>query len=168
MIKLFALGRWLLDAREWLILLAIAAVAAYFYVDARQVRADRDAWARWAEQTCAFAGAATAAGTVEIETDKGNRRVAKTRGQRCTEAIRDLAHFKLESAVETARILTEARNIEQRNAASDAAIASAQADKQRRAAAEMEKVDAQIGTDNRVDGNWFARLNQLGGLQPND
>jgi hypothetical protein len=29
----------------------------------------------------------------------------------------------------------------------------------------MEEADAKIGNDDRVDGNWFAGINDLGGLR---
>lgn len=165
MTALLGLGRWISGAREWLVLIALAIAAAYFFVDARRVRADRDAWASWGDQLCGFAGATTEAATVEVDTDKGMRKVAKARGQICSEAVRDLAHFRAASQAETARVLQAAREEQQRKSASDLAEAKANAADRRRATARMEEVDAQVGDDDHVDGNWFARLNELGGLR---
>ncbi|QTH22338.1 hypothetical protein HRJ34_02055 [Rhizorhabdus wittichii] len=34
------------------------------------------------------------------------------------------------------------------------------------AARRMEEANAQVSSDDRVDGDWFARLNDLAGLRP--
>jgi hypothetical protein len=164
MMAALAVGRWISGAREWLVLLAVAAVAAWFYVDARQMRADRDAWARWGDQLCAFAGANTAPATVEVQTDKGKRRVEKGRGQLCAEAVQDLAAFKARSQTESARLLAEAQREREQKAAADRAASHSDAADRRAAQAKMEEVDAQVGDDDRVGGDWFARLNELAGL----
>lgn len=161
-----AAWRWISGAREWLVLLAVASVAAWFYVDARQVRADRDAWASWGDQVCAFAGASTAAATVEITTDQGKRKVEKRRGQLCAEAVQALASFKARSQSATAAVLAGAEQQREQKSAADRAAAQANAADRRAAQAKMEEVDAQVGDDDRVDGDWFARLNELGGLHP--
>lgn len=165
MTALLGLGRWISGAREWLVLLALAVVAAYFFVDARRIRADRDAWASWGDQLCGFAGATTAAATVEVDTDKGKRRAAKARGQICSETVQDLAHFRAASRAETARVLQAAREEQHRKVESDLADARASATDRRRAVTKMEEVDENVGDDDRVGGDWFARLNELGGLR---
>ncbi len=160
-----AAWRWIAGAREWLVLLAVAAVAAWFYVDARQVRADRDAWASWGDQVCAFAGTSIAPAVVEIQTDKGKRKVEKARGQLCAESVQDLAVYKVRSQAETARLLADAQREREAKTAADLAAAQAGAADRRAAQAKMEEVDAQVGDDDRVGGNWFAALNELGGLR---
>jgi len=163
--KLLKLAGWIGDAREWLMLLALAAIAAGFYVDARRVRADRDAWASWGGTVCAFAGSTTAAATVTVQTDKGPRKVDKARGQRCAEAVQDLAAFKAGSQAATAGLLADAAKQQESKAAADRAAATDDSAARRAAAAHMEEIDAQIRDDDRVDGNWFAGLNDLGGLR---
>jgi len=142
--------RMFLGSRWW-VLLALAAAAAWFYVDARRARADRDAWSAWADRVCAFAGAAAMQG--------------KPRGQLCAQAVQDLAHFKAASQAETARLLVEAQRAREEKAAGDRAAAAADAADRRLAGAQMEEADAQVREDDRVDGNWFAALNRLGGLR---
>jgi hypothetical protein len=165
MMAVLSVWRWIAGAREWLVLFAVAAAAAWFYVDARQVRADRDAWASWGDQVCAFAGAGTAPATVEIQTDKGPRKVEKPRGQLCAEAVQDLAAFKARSQTESARLLAEAQREREQKAAVDRAASHSDAADRRAAQAKMEEVDAQVGDDDRVGSDWFARLNELAGLR---
>lgn len=162
---LLKLAGWIGDAREWLVLIALGAVAGYFYVDARTVRADRDAWAAWGDQVCGFAGATTAPATVQIDTNKGKRKVAKARGQLCREAVRDLAAYQARGQAATAATLAAAQSERETKTRTDLATATAAAPARHRAITKMEKTDAEIGKDDRVDGNWFADLNRLGGLR---
>ncbi len=150
---------------SWWVLLALASVAAWFYVDGQRVRADRDAWAGWGAQVCAFTGTTPEAATVEIATDKGKRRVKKTRGQLCSEAVQDLASFKAQAISKTADTLATAQSERETKTKTDIATASRDVVARRGAVSKMEEVDAQIGDDDRVDGNWFAGINDLGGLR---
>ncbi|CAN5774602.1 hypothetical protein BH11PSE6_BH11PSE6_01820 [soil metagenome] len=59
---------------EWLVLLALGGVAAYFYADGRAVRADRAEILHAAQVICAGAGADFAAST-KIEADTKGRKV---------------------------------------------------------------------------------------------
>lgn len=150
---------------SWWVLLALASAAAWFYVDGQRVRADRDAWAGWGKQVCAFTGTTPDATTIEVATDKGKRRVKKARGQLCSEAVQDLASFKAQTIGKTADTLATAQVEREAKAKTDIATASRDAGARREAVTKMEEVDAQIGDDDRVDGNWFAGINDLGGLR---
>lgn len=150
---------------SWWVLLALASVAAWFYVDGQRVRADRDAWAGWGAQVCAFTGTTTEAATVEVATDKGKRRVKKARGQLCGEAVQDLASFKAQTIRKTADTLASAQTERETKTRTDISTASRHAIARRAAVTKMEEADAQIGADDRVDGNWFAGINDLGGLR---
>ena len=150
---------------SWYVLLALAAVAGWFYADARRAGADRDAWAQWGAQLCAYTGTTADAATVEVPTNKGKRRVKKARGQLCAEAVQDLASFKAQANSKTADVLGKAQAQREEKATADVAAASRDATDRGRAAAKMEKIDDQVGEDDRVDGNWFAGINDLGGLQ---
>ena len=130
---------------SWYVLIALAAVAGWFYADARRVRADRDAWASWGAQVCAFTGTTTHAATVEIDTNKGKRRVAKERGQLCAEAAQDLASFKAQTTTNAADILGKAQAEREGKATADAAAASRDAADRGRATTKMEKLDEQLG-----------------------
>lgn len=156
---------WFGDTREWLMLLAFASVAAGAYVYARSIAADRDAWASWSKQVCAFAGATTDPATVAIDTDKGKRKVSKARGQVCGEAVQDLAAYKARSQAATAQVLSGAQAARADKTNTDIGTAAANAADRRRAVTNMEKLDAQLGDDDRVDGNYFAGINDLGGLR---
>jgi len=150
---------------SWYVLLALTAVAGWFYADARRARADRDAWAAWGTQLCAFTGTSPDATTVEVSTDKGKRRVKKARGQICIEAVQDLAAFKAQTNARTADLLAKAQAERDAKAAADVATASRNATDRARATTKMEKLDDRIGQDDRVDGDWFAGINDLGGLR---
>lgn len=149
---------------SWYVLLALAAIAGWFYADARRAAADRDAWAAWGVQVCAFTGTTTAAATVEVDTNKGKRRVDKARGQLCGEAVQDLAAFKAQATTKTTDVLGKAQVEREGKSTADVAAASRDAADRGRATAKMEKLDDQVGEDDRVDGNWFAGINDLGGL----
>ncbi len=162
-----ALHAW--AGNSWLVLIAIGIAAAALYVDDRRVRADRDSWASWARETCAHAGVRPDATTIERTDTAGKRhKVAMPRGAVCSEAVQDLATFRAATLAATTRVLSAAAA--EREIKSNRDRAAAQAESANRAAARttMEKADAQIRDDDRVDGNWFAALNRLGGLQPPD
>lgn len=138
----------------FLVLLAVAAVGAYLYVQARQARADRDRVVHWAEVTCAASGTTYAS-------------AAKAKpGEACTDQVAGLARFKATSDQRTAQLLAQAladhdaRQIKDTNAA----LAAAQA--ARSAAALMEAADAKAERTNLVDADWFAALNRTAGLRP--
>lgn len=150
---------------SWWVLLALTFAAGWFYADAQRARADRDAWAGWGAQVCAFTGTTPEAVTVEVATDKGKRRVKKARGQLCSEAVQDLASFKVQTISKTADTLAAAQTERDVKTGTDVATASSNVARRRDAVTKMEKADAQIGDDDRVDGNWFAGINDLGGLR---
>ncbi len=150
---------------SWWVLLALTFAAGWFYADAQRARADRDAWAGWGAQVCAFTGTTPEAATVAVVTDKGKRRVKKARGQLCSEAVQDLASFKAQTIRKTADTLASAQSERETKTKTDVSTASRDAAARRDAVSNMEKADAQIGDDDRVDGNWFAGVNDLGGLR---
>ncbi|UYY78401.1 hypothetical protein [Sphingomonas sp. R1] len=162
-----ALHKW--AGNSWLVLIAMGIATACLYVDTRRTRADRDAWASWARETCAHAGAGTDAATIERKDAAGRtHKVRMPRGAVCREAVQDLAKFRADTLAATARVLGAAAA--EREAKSSRDLVAARVETGNRAAAltTMEKADAQIRDDDRVDGNWFAALNRLGGLQPPD
>lgn len=153
-------------ARSWWSLLAIAAIAAAFWIQLGWVREDRDAWKSLAGQICAIAGTGVEAGTVQIPVEGGKTvRVAKKRGETCSDAIADLAIFKTESLKQTAEILEQARADGEALERADRSTAAAQLEARRTAAINMEKADARIGEDDRVDGDWFDAVNNVAGLR---
>jgi hypothetical protein len=172
MIKLIAgafaaLHKW--AGNSWLVLIALGIALAALYVDDRRVRADRDAWASWARETCAHAGAGIDATTIERTDAAGKRhKVAMPRGAVCREAVQDLAKFRADTLASTARLLAAAAAERDAKATRDHTTAQAESGNRAAALTTMEKADAQIRDDDRVDGNWFAALNRLGGLQPHD
>jgi len=154
-----ALHKW--AGNSWLVLIALGIAMAVLYVDDRRVRADRDAWASWARETCAHAGTGTDA------TGKPHK-VAMPRGAVCREAVRDLAKFRADTLAGTARLLAAAAAEHDAKATRDRTAAQAESGSRAAALTTMEKADAQIRNDDRVDGSWFAALNRLGGMQPRD
>jgi hypothetical protein len=154
-----ALHKW--AGNSWLVLIALGIALAALYVDDRRIRADRDAWASWAKETCAHAGAG-------IEATGKPHKVAMPRGAACREAVQDLAKFHTDTLVATARTLAAAAAEHDAKATDDRTTAQAESGTRAAARTTMEKADAQIRNDDRVDGSWFAALNRLGGMQPRD
>jgi hypothetical protein len=154
-----ALHKW--AGNSWLVLIALGIALAALYVDDRRVRADRDAWASWARETCAHAGAG-------IEAAGKRHKVAMPRGAVCREAVQDLAKFRAETLAATARTFAAAAAEHDAKATRDHTAAQTESGTRAAALTTMEKADAQIRDDDRVDGSWFAALNRLGGMQPRD
>lgn len=160
-----ALHKW--AGNSWLVLIVLGIATAALYVDARRVRADRDAWASWARETCAHAGTGIEATTIERTDAAGKRhKVAMPRGAVCREAVEDLATFRSDTLAATARVLTSAAAERDTKSTHDRTAAATESGNRAAALKTMEKADAQIRADDRVDGNWFAALNRLGGMQP--
>jgi hypothetical protein len=150
---------------SWWVLLGLTFATGWFWADAQRARADRDAWAGWGAQVCAFTGTTPEAATVQVATDKGKRRVKKARGQLCSEAVQDLASFKAQTIGKTAETLATTQSERETKTKTDISTASRDAVARREAVSNMEKADAEISDDDRVDGDWFAGINDLGGLR---
>jgi len=146
-----ALG-WVRSERSYVTLLLIAAAAASLYVWGALGRADRARLISWGETVCAAAGA-------KLDPAEGRR------GAACLDRVAALAREERDTAAESARILAQAAADREAKAAQDAALARAAAADARAAAETMEKVNAQVGSDDRVSGNWFGALNRAGGLR---
>lgn len=152
---------------EWLVLLAVASVAAYFYADGRAVRADRAAILNGAELICAGVGAEFASSITREKDTKGKDvTVDHARGAVCQRTVRNLASFKAGTDAETAKILAQAMHDHDDKSNSDAARAARSADAARAASERMEKADAEIDQSNRVGAAWFDALNDVAGLRP--
>jgi hypothetical protein len=153
-------------AREWLTLLAVSAVAAWFYVQFAETRAERDALVKWAEVTCAGANAPFEAATEERVDSNGKAvKVTFDRGQRCRTAVTTAVAFKAKSDQDTAQLLADAMRARETKAAADSALARTAAEAARDAALRMENADAEAFATNRVDRPWFAALNDVAGLR---
>ncbi len=151
MTKLFS---WLKAELGFLVLLAVAGVGAWLYVDGQRARADAaDAVAR-AEKICARAGSDWSA------TEKA------TRGALCLAKVRDLADFRTAAADESARAMAAAMAAAQDRTLKDNQAARAAAEAARAAATRMEAADAEAERRNLVDREWFAAVNGVAGLRP--
>ena len=138
----------------FLVLLAVAAVGAYLYVQYQQVRADRDDLQHRAEMICARAGA-----------DWSATKDAK-RGILCARRAAELATFKSTADQETARLLADTMKDANARAAQDIQNASVSAARMRDALSRMETADAQAERRNLVDREWLAAVNGVAGLRP--
>ena len=138
----------------FLVLLAVAGVGAWLYVQFQQVRADRDDLQHRAEVICARAGAEWAASN-----DSG-------RGVLCARRAAELATFKATADQETARLLADAMKDANVRAAQDIENASLSASRMRDALSRMETADAQAERRNLVDAEWTAAVNHVAGLRP--
>lgn len=138
---------WLDTHREFLMVLAVAGVAAFLWFRLETTRGERDALLAWRSNACA---SADAAGTTSAE---------------CSKAIAQLAAFKRDTIASSNTLRTEAAQQHATKAADD--IAAADRDRASAGAAkqDMEKANAAISSDDHVGGYWFAALNRTGGLR---
>jgi hypothetical protein len=137
----------------FLVLLAVAAGGAWFYVQYKQVRADRDDLQHRAEIICARAGA-----------DWTQTKDAK-RGVLCARRAAELATFKATADQETARLLAAAMEEANARATKDIENASISAARMRDALSRMETADAQAERRNLVDREWTSAVNGVAGLR---
>lgn len=137
----------------FLVLLAVAGVGAWLYVQYREVRADRDDIRHRAEMICARAG-------VEWAATKDAKR-----GVLCLRRAGELVTFKSTADQETARLLAAAMEEANARAARDVQSASLSAARMRDALTRMETVDAQAERRNLVDREWTAAVNGVAGLR---
>ncbi len=148
-------------ARQWLTLVAVGAAAAFLYIQWSRVTGQRDAAIAWSEKACATAGVAYAASAETVE----GKAVRFATGQRCHAAIVDLIAFRTDTDRATAETLAAAMRDRDARTQSDAAQARAAAEAARAATERMETADAKAAPTDRVDGDWFAALNDLAGLR---
>lgn len=157
---------WLRREFGWVVLLAIAVALATAYVAWRRLGADRDQLLAFARQTCAAAGQGFDASQQATRTDKGKPVTVKyARGQLCAIHVADLAAFRLQVADATSATLATAQADHDRRATAD--LGAAQHDAAARAKAEqsMEESNGRVAGDDRVDGNWFGTFNDLAGVR---
>lgn len=147
--------------RQWLTLIAVGAAAAFLYIQWSRVTGERDRALQWSETACAAAGTTYAASVETI----GSKQVKYATGQRCKATIADLAAFRAETTRLTAETLSKAIRDRDARTQSDAAHARAAAEAARAATQRMEAADAKAAPTDRVDGDWFAALNDLAGLR---
>jgi len=137
----------------FLVLLAVAAVGAWLYVQYRQVSADRDDLQHRAELICAGSGTDFAA-------------IGKTaRGVRCAQTVAGLVKFKGDSDQLAAATLAQAMADHDARQNNDTRAARAAAEAASSAAQRMEMADAQAERTNLVDRDWFRAVNGVAGLR---
>ena len=137
----------------FLVLLAVAAVGAWLYVQYRQVSADRDDLQHRAELICAGSGTDFAA-------------IGKTaRGVRCAEKVAGLVKFKGDSDQLAAATLAQAMADHDARQNDDTRAARAAAEAASSAAQRMEMADANAERTNLVDSDWFRAVNGVAGLR---
>lgn len=152
-----ALGRH----RQWLTLIAVGAAAAFLYVQWSRVTGERDRALQWADTACAAAGTTYAASAETVD----GKRVKYATGQRCRATIADLAAFRTDTDRAAAKTLAAAMHDRDARTRTDALHARAAAEAARAANERMETADAKAASTDRVDGDWFAALNDLAGLR---
>ena len=166
---LTAIARWIASETGWLVLLAVAGVGAWLYVQFAQVRADRDNAIHVADVICAGVGTGFAP-SVSQETSTNGKivLVAHARGVLCQRKVADLADFKARTDEATAALLAQALKEHDARQNKDSAAARAAADAARAAAERMEIADAKADRTNIVDHEWFAAVNGVAGLRASD
>lgn len=150
------------SSRQWLTLVTVGAAAAFLYIQWSRVTGQRDAAIAWSEKACAAAGVAYAATTETVD----GKAVRFATGQRCYATIVDLVAFRTDTTRVAAETLAAAMRDRDARTRTDAAHARAAAEAARAATERMETADAKAAPTDRVDGDWFAALNDLAGLRP--
>ena len=141
-------------ARDFLVLLVVAAIGAWMYVEWQTTRTDRDRLLQSAELLC------TAAGTQFAGTGKVARGIA------CKARIAALTDFQTRTAEITAKTLADAMAAHDARQLTDNLAARAAAEAARDAAHRMETADAEAERRNLVDREWTAAVNGVAGLRP--
>ncbi len=137
----------------FIVLVIVAAVGAWQYVEARQARADRDDLQHTAQVICAGSGTGFAA-------------AGKTpRGEACAATVAGLVRFKASSDQLAAATLAQAMADHDARLNDDTRAARAAAEAASSAAQRMEMADAQAERTNLVDRDWFRAVNGVAGLR---
>lgn len=137
----------------FIVLLVVAGVGAWLYVQFQQVRTDRDDLQHRVEIICAGSGAPFP-GTAKLQ-----------RGMACADQVAGLVRFKANSDQLAAATLAEALAEHDARQNDDNQAARAAAEAARSAAQRMEMADARTERTNLVDREWFAALNGVAGLR---
>lgn len=138
----------------FVVLVIVAAVGAWQYVEARQARADRDDLQHTAQVICAGSGTGFGA-------------AGKTpRGEACAATVAALVRFKASSDQLAAATLAQAMADHDARQNEDTRAARAAAEAASSAAQRMEMADAKAERTNIVDSEWFRAVNGVAGLRP--
>ncbi|TPG14356.1 hypothetical protein [Sphingomonas oligophenolica] len=151
----------------FIVLLVVAAVGAWLYVQYRQVANDRDDIRHRAELICAGVGQDFAASTSTGTASNGQLvTIDHGRGALCQRRVLDLADFKANTDERTAATLAQALADHDARQNTDNQAARAAAEAASSAAQRMESADADADAKNQVDRDWFAAVNGVAGLRP--
>lgn len=151
---------------EWLVLLLVGGVGAFFWVQFSQVRADRDDAMHRAELICAGIGQPFQPSQTSATSSAGKAvTVAHARGALCQRQANDLASFKAKTDEATAAVLAQALSDHDARQNNDSAAARSAAEAANSAAERMEKANAEAERRNIVDREWFAAVNGVAGLR---
>lgn len=148
---------------RWILLCAVAAAAAVLYAWGARGHAERDAALAWADRTCAATGAPYR--PLTVAQPGGPIPTVYPPGVRCEQAVADLAAFRRDAAVSTAKLLADAMAAQDVKRTRDLTAAARAARDMRAAATMMENANASVGPDDRVGRDWFDALNRTGGLR---
>lgn len=154
MIRTLIAGGWakLTANVSFVVLVIVAAIGAWLYVQAAHVRTDRDDLLRRVEVICARAG----------QPFEATGKVA--RGVACNVKVAGLADFRAKTDELTAATLAQALADHDARQLTDNQAARAAAEAARSAAQRMEIADAKAERTNLVDRDWFAAVNGVAGL----
>lgn len=156
---------WLRAEFGWVVLLAAGIALMGVYVLYQRLKADRDALLNFAQVTCARAGQSFDASVDRTRDARGRAVLVKhARGLFCAARVAALADFERDTAIASATTLATAKAEHDGKLGTDRAAATSNDTRTAAARAAMEKQNATVKADDRVDGEWFARLNDLAGM----
>lgn len=138
---------------QFIVLLVIAGVGAWLYVQARHAERDRDDVLKRAELVCA------AVGVDWTEKHMGGP------GTACRMRARQLRTDREAIDRQTSHILSDAMKAQAARSAADAQAARAAMARARAAENRMEKANADADATDHVGPDWIAALNDLAGLR---
>lgn len=156
---------WLRAEFGWVVLLAAGIALMGVYVLYQRLEADRDALLNFAQVTCARSGQTFDATVDQARAANGKPVLVRhARGMLCAARVAALADFERNAAIASASTLATAKTQHDDKLETDRTAARSNDTRAAAAAAELEKKNATVKTDDRVDGDWFARLNDLAGM----
>ncbi|MGW8136843.1 hypothetical protein ACWGNZ_14685 [Sphingomonas zeae] len=138
---------------QFIVLLAIAGVGAWLYVQARHAERDRDDALKRAELVCAAVG---------VDWSEKHMRGP---GTACALRARQLRTDREAIDRQTNQILSDAIKAQTARSAVDAQAARAALSRARDAENRMEKANADADANDHVRADWIAALNDLAGLR---
>lgn len=138
----------------------LAGFLAWAVIVGKSAGTERDHHLSWAENACASAGSAYK------QVDKKGRPLPYTKwGGECLAAIRGLVTQQAQAVAGSVAAINTHQAEEKTKGAADQTAAQRSRDRTSKAQLRMKEAENGVSESNCVGGDWFAGLNELGGLR---